>query len=379
MTRGNELDSQRKRIRALLAQRTKDIASEVARADGRITDEEFEALNRLARLAEIQDEAHSRSRPRWPVIATFAGTLVILSVLLFARVPQTDIELDVVASGISFVLPSQQKLVDALTVIRLGGAGLRDVELPRSRDRAAHAIHSEESDTALQISSGDNSSLNLDALILPAGTVVSVRHAEHPYQYRLMLERAQPDVRLAVLGSVNVRVSGAGRQQFHFNAPSEVLLRFGDAEIDLNVGLPKASAMTLAPQLAVSQLAFSEIDEAADLARTVVRRVSTITSGTLYLESLNGETRLLRAGDDIKFGCSEGILRTVQFGESSIVVKFHGRVSGMTLGSGNNRRSLMPTWLEWLRARHSLSLFWAATLYVFGLVTAAFRWFGRPL
>jgi hypothetical protein len=34
----------------------------------------------------------------------------------------------------------------------------------------------------------------------------------------------------------------------------------------------------------------------------------------------------------------------------------------------------MPTWLEWLRARHGLSLLWGTALYLFGLAVGVLRW-----
>ena len=52
----------------------------------------------------------------------------------------------------------------------------------------------------------------------------------------------------------------------------------------------------------------------------------------------------------------------------SIGVQFHGTVSGMTAGSADIRRSLMPTLLEWLAARQSLLLFWIASSTVIGIV-----------
>jgi hypothetical protein len=50
-------------------------------------------------------------------------------------------------------------------------------------------------------------------------------------------------------------------------------------------------------------------------------------------------------------------------------------VTAVTAGWGENRRSLMPTWLEWLRARHGLSLLWGSTVYIVGLLMGALRWF----
>jgi hypothetical protein len=39
----------------------------------------------------------------------------------------------------------------------------------------------------------------------------------------------------------------------------------------------------------------------------------------------------------------------------------------------------MPTYLEWLRARHGLSLLWGTTLYLFGVIVGALRWWGIRL
>jgi hypothetical protein len=51
----------------------------------------------------------------------------------------------------------------------------------------------------------------------------------------------------------------------------------------------------------------------------------------------------------------------------------------METGSEDSPRSLMPTWLEWLKARHGLSLLWGTTLYLFGLVLGVARWIRIPL
>jgi len=92
--------------------------------------------------------------------------------------------------------------------------------------------------------------------------------------------------------------------------------------------------------------------------------VSTILSGTLFLESLDGEKRQLRPGEELEFWESSGEIRMLRLEDNQIAVRYHGRVRGMTTGSGEGLHSLMPTYLEWMRARHGLSLFWGATLYL---------------
>jgi hypothetical protein len=97
------------------------------------------------------------------------------------------------------------------------------------------------------------------------------------------------------------------------------------------------------------------------------------------MESLNGDTRQLRSGEPLRFGESNGEIRTVRLEPDHLSLSFHGWVRGMQTGSEETPRSLMPTWLEWLRARHGLTLLWGTTAYVFGLATAAVRWLKVPL
>jgi hypothetical protein len=50
----------------------------------------------------------------------------------------------------------------------------------------------------------------------------------------------------------------------------------------------------------------------------------------------------------------------------------------MVTGSADNPQNLMPTWLEWLKAQHGLSLLWGSTFYLFGLALTVSRWFKGP-
>jgi hypothetical protein len=51
----------------------------------------------------------------------------------------------------------------------------------------------------------------------------------------------------------------------------------------------------------------------------------------------------------------------------------------MTTGAGEGHRSLMPTRLEWLQARHGLSLLWASSLYLMGIIGVVLHWWGIKL
>ena len=108
----------------------------------------------------------------------------------------------------------------------------------------------------------------------------------------------------------------------------------------------------------------------------MVRRLSTILSGTLYLEALDGRPYPLRYGEALHFDHAEGIIRSLDVQKEQTVLRFRGQVRGMRTGWADARRSLMPTFLEWLKARHGLYLLWGTTLYILGLIAGVLRWWG---
>lgn len=372
------LETVRGQLRDLLNRQAKAASEEAVRSGGQVPGEQIEALERLARLVELCDAAQPRTRQRWPVIVALAGTLLIVSVLLFARVAETDIELDMTLSEVSFVLPTQQKLTEAMALSALGVSGLREMLIPRARDRGVQTLLSSEgAGSGLRLSVASDGkrqgSISLERLMPPAETRLWVRYSGLPREYRLSLQGAGMELRAPVNGPVEARFSGGGAQQLDFVTPQTVLLQSDANGVDLALTLPASPNNVFSPQLSTSNLSFLRIDEA------MVRHVSTILSGTLYFESLNSQERKLRPGEMIQFERALGEIRTLNLQEDHIDLKFHGRVRGLSVGSGDGQHSLMPTWLEWLKARHGLSLLWGTALYLFGIIVGALRWFGRNL
>lgn len=311
-------------------------------------------------------------------------TLVVVSLLLFARVRETEIEADLSLSEASFVLPTQQVLTDAMDLSTLGVSGLRDIELPRAADRITPTTPSSdaaESGLRLEVASDSkrHGSITLAPLALPAATSVWMRYIGLPRQYRLSLKGTNTEIRADVNGLVRVALSDGGSAQFDFLMPDVAVMQSGENEVDLDLTLLDPSKDDFSSQLSVSDLSFFHIDEFRDPNNTLVRRVSTILSGTLNFESLNGLERKIRPGEMIQLENPQLEIRTFRLRDDHIELKFHGRVRGMNVGSDEGRRSLMPTWLEWLQARHSLSLLWGTAVYLFSLGIGALRWWRKPL
>jgi hypothetical protein len=375
---------ERDQLRDLLNQRAKALCDDVVQAKGQISEERLERLERLARLVEISAVATPPPpRVRWRIVALLGVTLVIISILLFARVSKTEIELDLSLSEVSFGLPQQQVLTDVMKLSDLGVSGLQEIQLPRSETQDARAFRASDGPGfAIRLSTGSEGkqkgTVTLAALPLPAGAHVWLRPTEIPQQFRLSIKGAELILRADVDGPVGIGLPDTPPQRLKFSSPKSILMRSGSNDIDLDIKLSAASKSIFSPQLFVTDLSFFRVDQLLEPERTIVRRVSTILSGALYFEELSSKERRLRSGEAIRFESSKGEIRTLQLHDDHMTIAFHGQVSDMTTGAGTSRSSLMPTYLEWLRARHSLSLLWGTTLYVFGLIVGVLRWWSNP-
>jgi hypothetical protein len=370
-------------LKDLLRKLVQAAGEDTLRSGGQVSAEHVDALERLARFVDIYQTVQSPpDRKQWMVAAALVGTLLIVSLLLFLRVKETEIELDLALSEVSFVLPRQQIFAEAMNLSAFGVSGLREIQLPHADKEEAEIIQANDgAETALRLlplSQGRNQgSITLGTMTPPNETRIWLIHTGQSRKYRLSLKSSDLKLRADVNGPVQIGGLGSGIKQLDFAVPKAILLQAGDDEVDLDLTFPDSAKGTLSSQLSISNLLLTQIREYQDRDRTIVSRASTILSGTLYLAALNDKERKLRPGEMIQFERSQGELRTLRLMEDHIELKFNGRVSGMTTGSGDNRRSLMPTWLEWLRARHGLSLLWGTGLYLFGLLIALLKWWGK--
>ncbi len=86
----------------------------------------------------------------------------------------------------------------------------------------------------------------------------------------------------------------------------------------------------------------------------------------------------LRPFENIRFESSKGKIIDFKLRASDLVLRFYSNVRGLTTGSGKHRRSLMPTYLEHLRANRSSEVFWVTICYIIGLIAALWRWWMNP-
>jgi hypothetical protein len=321
---------------------------------------------RLSRLVALSDQLGRRPRKRWPVAALFVGTLSIASLLLFARVRETEIELHLSVSEVSFGLREPQTLIATLNLASLGASQFETTDFaPAARDRLGLPATSAGGELAGRITLTD--------LLLPAHTRPRLRHGGQPWHHRLSFVAPNVSVDASATGTIRVATPDAPTRSITLAAPQAAHFKTGAREAILDVTLADAPAW-LPPALLVDQLSMTRIDELVGLKHDVVREVSTVLSGAIYLAALDDQEHPLRRADFLTLTAPAGELRSVVLGADHIDLEFRGSVRDILLGEGPNRRSLMPTWLEWIRARQGVALVWGSGLYLFGLVAGLRRW-----
>ena len=370
----------RESLKKILQSQVGSAIDEGLSTGGKISTKQLDELQNLARLIEASEALEPIPRRKhWPLVAALLGSLAIVSILLFARVSETEIELDLALAEASFELSSEQILSPSMELVTLGITGLREIRVPRFTGHAAKSITATDgAGSSIRLSiipgNGGQDAISLAGLILPAGARVGINIAAGSNEYRLSLQGAAHNLKANLMGHVWIWISGSPVTEFNSPVPKAIVMQPKSDAVHLDIKFDQNSPEMFSSQLEVQGLDLIAVEEAIVNGRTLVREVSTVLAGSIYFKALNGRELQLRRGEVLRFEDSCGRMRTLQPDGEQIIFRFHGRVRGMSTGSIKSRRSLMPTYLDWLTARHSLSLLWGTTIYLFGLMAGILRW-----
>ena len=367
MSRGAELKD-------LLRRRAAEARDRALDDGGGVSAEETDELERLARLVKILGQTEKRPRRRrWPIAAALAATLAVMSGLLFLRVSATNVDMDLEVDELGFVMARSETLNAAIPLAELGAAGLAALRLPRSKDSSGQ-VHagSDKTWSQIQLSAAEPGRMTLAPLTPPAGTRIWLRKTRAPGQYSLSLQHDEIAVKLTLRGRLTLRSPDAADVERDFGRGRPMVLMGRERTVDITMTVAEGARATFARVIPVSALKLLKAHQDT-VGRTPIE-TSTIRAGTIHFSDLNDVSRPLRAGERLHLELSEGHIRALGLAEDHVAFSFHGRLTELTSGEGRGRRSLMPTYLEWLRDQYALSLLWGAVVYVFGLALAIMRW-----
>jgi hypothetical protein len=206
---------------------------------------------------------------------------------------------------------------------------------------------------------------------------VALRIGDVPGELRLSMSQVEGVLRADVSGTIHAAAPRWGQKVLSAATPQPIVLTPGPGAVDLDLEPASAGAALFAPGLTITELALLRVDQVSEGDRTAVRAVSTVQSGSVYLEELGGRELKLRAHEVLRFEAARGEVRSIGVKDGALTLNFHGRVRGMATGPMDHPRNLMPRWLDWLRENQPLTLLWGSAVYLFGLSGAVRQWWRK--
>jgi hypothetical protein len=364
---------ERNAVDAELTKQVKALAEEVRTRGGTVPPDSLANVQRLAELAKLQRDLEPvRHVNRWVGSTMFVATIALVSVLLLAHVRESEIELDLVVSELRFQVGSRQQLTDTLQLAALGAAGLSQVALPGLDENGKIPASS----VRLSADNGAAAAgtISLEPIVASAHAEMTLRLGDVPGELRLSMSRLDELLRADVSGTIRAALPRFAQKVFITATPQPIVLTPGSAQVDLDLAPLSSGPGLFAPGLEVTELGLMRVDEVTEDDGTAVRAVSTVQSGSVYLEELGGRELRLRAHEGLRFTLARGEVRSIGVKDGALALNFHGRVRGMASGPLDHPRNLMPRWLDWLRENQPLSLLWGSAVYLFGLSTAVRQW-----
>jgi|GEM_PF-2875575 len=362
-------------LRNLVKKHVEEGISEALRSEGSVGSEQLRKLRRLARLAEISEGLKlEANRRRWPIAALLAAvTLIIVSVLLVHK-PSTEIDLDLKLSSVQFTVNDQQPITNSLS-------GLSKIDVNGVTQIKAGAkvldVGRDSASVSSVVSGKRVGKITLAALIPPAGTRVWLSHTSITHEFHVSLE-SPPDREIELTadadGPTNLESPSFGTVALDFGTPNQITLTAASNHVDLLLSFFRSAEIVALQQIPIKDIYFFQEERFSSSDFGFSKEVSSIVNGIVYLDELNGQPISLRPGESLRFSESRGELRAMSINNEAIQMQFHGYVRGMSTGSVENPRSLMPSWLEWLKSQQAIVLLWGAVLYVFTFTLVIFRW-----
>jgi hypothetical protein len=410
-----------------LIARQAEAATDEVLAEGHVSDESWNAIERLSTLQQIRASQSYQRPSRARLIALIAVVLAGVSALLFCPVWTTDVELDVRVSAIEVTLAAARVgipqpftgAIRGLTAVEM--TGVRRLQLLSEGTPNARSYRASEGEAwPVRLSSIPSvshltggcvpettgqpmkrgvrkaarpsmapraSTIAVTPISVPTGTAVGVSLMGE--RKRLTLSFGIPpgsdlSIALSIDGAICVISPLLGGQsgappgvRLALASPDVIEFQTGSEQAELTLTYSEEPAFDAWPNIPVSAVDFSAYRE--DLERTIPRSMSTIVSGNLYLDSLQGKAVALRPGEPLHVTKLEGELRVLRLDAGKVVANLHGTVADLSVGPRDRPRTLKPSLLEWLRARQGLLLFWGTCVSLLTLALTVLRWSGFSL
>lgn len=321
--------------------------------------------------------AHSKARApnRRATIATAVAAVLLTGSLLLLHRNSSEILFNTRAIDVSFTVASPYAPFRGIA--GLSSLAVKGWSTVR-QDGAPDAFSRDDDEQLYQVNAvtgaGHHGSIGIDDLVVPRDTQIEYIGIDTGAATILLHfpPKQAATLNLAIAGSVVTSVVGGEKRELDSPSPTDVAIALGDSvQLDLRYD---SKNLTFPTPVEVRGVAWNRDRPTDPNTPGGVVRESSILSGKISLEEFKDRYFTIHNGEMIDLGASTGYLRQLSTDGLAFTCQFDGSVSVLTVGAGKREKNYMPTWLDWLRSRDALLLFWMSSAYIVGLVLAIDRW-----
>jgi hypothetical protein len=301
--------------------------------------------------------------------------------LLMSGPSSTEVELETRVTSASFTLPMPQEILNNVNLSRVEASRVTcvgfELDTPQTCPWAPAT-------TGVEVTEPKDrrSVITVSSLRIPAGARVTLSKPSNGLSHRITVDAPpsqQLTLELAVRGTTlrTVRLTTPFVRKFDsIEPPSFVRLTLSPPFV-LDLVPAPGTRIAISPIFPVSELALWENEDRLDVDRQEIRNMSSILSGSVFLESLNSKRIELRRFDQLRFAKSNGEVRTLTAESGtegdSLLLRYHGHVEGMVRGTKEHATNLMPTNLELLASNGNLSMVWKSVVLIAAMIFGAIQ------
>jgi hypothetical protein len=338
----------------------------------------------LVELQQLLDMAERitpkrKKRASLPTFFIVVVAFLVVLVLNFKRIQTTEIELSAKTVGFEATIGSKYKVLQeniATTALTVSGAS--KLRIPDETGRPSFLKSQKGQGMTLAVNPQPDATasptLKLRPFFFPAQTRFGISATS---ARDVAIDLHQPEVLLQAdfVGPIFLDVTGVVSRAVSLETASGFLAWSGtDSRIDIQTAQPLNCILCL--PVSVTQLNFKSNDEGFDGIERVVTPFSRLASGTLVLRDLGNKEIPLRLGTPLLLGVQSGELGPASVdSDGRISIVFHGNVDCLEIGSDNNAKNLMPSYLDWIASNKKLELFWGALVFLTALIASIWKWF----
>ena len=354
-----------------------------------ISTQELDELSNQKKLLDCYKAVSAGKERKSFAIALFLVVLGLLTILL-NKVNATFVEFEVLSPYVSITNVSDKPLLMPTSVESITISGNLKVVVPQGGNIKSYGARKVElklvSDGAPPEQLASLSRIAVDFPIMSIEDPVRIASKAGRPDISLSFCTTHEPLTLKLRGDINIVIDQ--RDQVPFSSArmktAEVIFLQQQSSskscvegvlVDLEMKLDKRENLNFNSNLKIDSLSLLDNRMSELRSKKDYSPMSAIESGKLLLHELGGKKIEISRRQRLKMEGVDGYLRNVSFEESGFLLLFEGNVKELSTGPKSNPFSLMPSYLEWIVHRESLTLLWSSVLSLFGLVFGLIKWF----